>query len=89
MKEVHSDTLGQGFEQCSSAEDVGERETTRFRSQKTGALLGYLAYHLERTHPRGMLMDILWGGDHPRAELLRLTPCPRYGGRTYPHGGRG
>jgi hypothetical protein len=30
----------------------GEREVTRFRTQKTGALLGYLAYHLHETDPR-------------------------------------
>ena len=46
----------------------GDREITPFRTQKTGALLGYLAYHLERTHPPEVLMDILWGGGHPRAK---------------------
>jgi len=70
----------------------GEREITRFRTQKTGALLGYLAYHLERTHPREVLMDILWRGGHPRAEpfrLQRVAACPGCGRPTYPQGGRG
>ncbi len=70
----------------------GDREITRFRTQKTGALLGYLAYHLERTHPRELLMDLLSRGSHPRAEpfrLRRLVLCPDYVRRTHPQGGRG
>ena len=67
----------------------GDREITRFRTQKTGALLGYLAYHLERTHPREVLMDILSCRSHPRAELLPLGACPDYGRPTYSQGGRG
>jgi len=35
----------------------GERGITRFRTQQTGALLGYFSYHLERTHPGEVLMD--------------------------------
>ena len=45
----------------------GEREVTRFRTQKTGALLGYLAYHLERSHPREVLVELLWPGTSPLA----------------------
>jgi len=30
----------------------GERVITRFSTQKTGALLGYLAYYGDRAHPR-------------------------------------
>ncbi|HZP83418.1 MAG TPA: hypothetical protein VFB21_17370 [Chthonomonadaceae bacterium] len=30
----------------------GERTVTRFKSQKIGALLAYLAYHLQQAHPR-------------------------------------
>ncbi len=45
----------------------GEREITRFRTQKTGALLGYLAYHAERAHPREVLIDLLWPESTPAA----------------------
>ena len=62
----------------------GDREITRFSTQKTGALLGYLAYHLKHTHPREVLMDILWGGGHPRAELLPRAHCPGSGRLTHP-----
>ena len=37
---------------------------TRFRSQKFGVLLAYLACHLDRTHPRELLITLLW----PEAE---------------------
>jgi DNA-binding SARP family transcriptional activator len=37
-----------------------DRIITRFRTQKTGALLAYLAYYRERTHPREQLIEMLW-----------------------------
>ncbi len=40
-----------------------DRTITRFRTQKTAALLAYLAYHLGRTFPRETLVDMLWPGD--------------------------
>jgi predicted ATPase/DNA-binding SARP family transcriptional activator len=43
----------------------GARVFTRFCTQKTGALLAYLAYFLDRAHPRDTLIDLLW----PQAEL--------------------
>jgi predicted ATPase/DNA-binding SARP family transcriptional activator len=43
----------------------GDRIITRFRTQKTGALLAYLAYYRERSHPRELLIDLLW----PEADL--------------------
>ncbi len=51
----------------------GDREITRFRTQKTGALLGYLAYHLERTHPREVLMDLLWPESAPATGRQSLS----------------
>jgi predicted ATPase/DNA-binding SARP family transcriptional activator len=39
---------------------LGERLITRFRSQKTGALLAYLAFYRERMHPREVLIDLFW-----------------------------
>jgi adenylate cyclase len=38
----------------------GDREITRFRTQKTGALLAYLAYHRQRIHLREQLIELLW-----------------------------
>ena len=64
----------------------GERQVTRFRTQKTGASADY---HLARARRREVLTDILWRGGHPRADLLRLAPCPGSGRPTYPQGGRG
>src|ERR1043166_7329566 len=36
------------------------RLITRFRTQKTGALLAYLAYFRGRTHGRETLIELLW-----------------------------
>jgi predicted ATPase/DNA-binding SARP family transcriptional activator/transposase len=44
-----------------------DREVTRFRTQKTGSLLGYLAYYLHRSHPREALIESLWPDAEPRA----------------------
>src|SRR5437870_1892144 len=38
----------------------GERFIARFPSRKAAALLAYLAYHLNRTHPREVLIALLW-----------------------------
>src|ERR1051326_3118100 len=38
----------------------GDRLITRFRSQRTAALLAYLAYYRQRRHPREVLIDLLW-----------------------------
>jgi predicted ATPase/DNA-binding SARP family transcriptional activator len=38
----------------------GDRVMTRFRTQKTGLLLAYLAYYPYRSHPREALIDLLW-----------------------------
>ncbi len=45
--------------------EQGARVVTRFRTQKVGALLAYLAYHHQRSHPREVLTDLLW----PDADL--------------------
>ncbi|HZT43671.1 MAG TPA: AAA family ATPase [Chthonomonadaceae bacterium] len=36
------------------------QEILHFRKQKTGALLAYLAYFQDRTHPREELIDLFW-----------------------------
>lgn len=38
----------------------GDREITRFRSQKYGGLLAYLAVHLRTPHAREYLIDLFW-----------------------------
>ena len=38
----------------------GERIVTRFRTQKTGALLAYLAYHRQQSHSREVLIELFW-----------------------------
>jgi len=54
------------FEPCrirmlgSLSVELGEVELHRFRTQKTGALLAYLAYHAGVAHPREILADLLW-----------------------------
>src|SRR5207247_9087775 len=39
-----------------------DRVVSRFRTRKAGALLAYLAYHHQRSHPREQLVDLLWPG---------------------------
>src|SRR5260370_11060612 len=38
----------------------GDRVVARFRSQRTGSLLAYLAYYGHRSHPREVLIELLW-----------------------------
>src|SRR5437867_3710084 len=45
---------------------------TRFPSQKTGALLAYLAYHVHRQHPRETLIELLWPEGNLEAGRLSL-----------------
>src|SRR5690348_6099027 len=44
----------------------------RFQTQKTGALLAYLACHRDRQHPREELMELLWPDTEPTAGRNRL-----------------
>src|SRR3989442_4040926 len=39
---------------------TGGNSTTHFRTRKTAELLAYLAYFIERSHPREILIDLLW-----------------------------
>jgi predicted ATPase/DNA-binding SARP family transcriptional activator len=50
----------------------GDRVVTRFRSQKTGALLAYLAFYRQRSHPREVLIELLWPECGPDAGRHRL-----------------
>jgi len=50
----------------------GEREITRFRTEKTAALLAFLAYHLDHAHPREVLAELLWPWSAPGAGRTTL-----------------
>lgn len=45
----------------------GDRTISRFRTRKTAALLAYLAYHTDRSHPREALIELLWPWASPAA----------------------
>src|SRR5438552_7513122 len=49
-----------------------DRGITRFRTQKTGALLAWLAYDLERLHRREALIEQLWPEHDPKAGRVSL-----------------
>lgn len=49
------------------------RSVTRFQTQKTGALLAYLAYYPQRSHPREVLIELLWPESEPRAGRNKLS----------------
>src|SRR5262245_38422538 len=51
----------------------GAHVITRFRTQKTGALMAYLAYYLDRAHPREALFELLWPECLPEAGRDRLS----------------
>src|SRR5437016_5808362 len=50
-----------------------DRVVTRFQTQKTGALLAYLAYHCQRSQPREALIERLWPESDPRAGRNKLS----------------
>ncbi len=52
---------------------VGAQTTTRFRTQKTAALLAYLACHPERAHAREVLVELLWPEDDPESGRHKLS----------------
>src|SRR5258708_15708110 len=52
----------------------GNVETARFQSRKSGGLLAYLAYHLNQTHSRDILIDRIWPDlDADRARVCLST----------------
>jgi predicted ATPase/DNA-binding SARP family transcriptional activator len=50
-----------------------DRVIARFQTQKTGALLAYLAYHCHRSYPRELLIELLWPESEPRAGRNKLS----------------
>lgn len=51
----------------------GDRIVTRFRSQKSASLLAYLAYYGQRTHPRQVLIELLWPESNVRLARHNLS----------------
>lgn len=52
--------------------EAGNEVVTRFRTQKTGALLAYLALHVQRAHSREELADLFWPDIDPEAARANL-----------------
>jgi predicted ATPase/DNA-binding SARP family transcriptional activator len=50
-----------------------DRVITRFRNYKAGALLAYLAFHLDRRHPREVLFELFWPECVPNAGRHNLS----------------
>lgn len=50
----------------------GDRVISQFRSRKAAALLAYLAYYVHRSHPREVLIELLWPGSLVRAGRTNL-----------------
>lgn len=57
-----------GLRACSDAAEID-----RFRTQKTGSLLAYLAFHMGRAHSREMLTEQMWPEDPPVAARHKLS----------------
>jgi DNA-binding SARP family transcriptional activator len=51
----------------------GDRTLSRFRTRKTAALLAYLTYHPDRSHPREVLVELLWPWANPAAGRHSLS----------------
>ena len=51
----------------------GERALEKFQTQKTAALLAYLAFYSHRRHTREELIDLLWPDAEPEAGRNRLS----------------
>src|SRR5438477_8473030 len=51
----------------------GERLITRFRTQQTGALLAYLAYHRHQSHSRETLIELFWPESEPETGRHNLS----------------
>ncbi len=51
----------------------GSHVVTRFRTQKTGLLLAYLALHHERAHGREELAELFWEDSDKPLQSLRMA----------------
>ncbi len=50
-----------------------DRTISRFRTQKTAALVAYLAYYRERSHPREALIELFWPDSEPESGRHSLS----------------
>src|SRR5437879_5509522 len=50
-----------------------DRLVEHFRTQKCAVLFAYLAYHLQRAHPREELVELLWPESEPHAGRKNLS----------------
>src|SRR5215467_4337513 len=51
----------------------GQQVISRFRTQKSAALLAYLACHPRQPHSREVLMTLLWPDHDPQASRNNLS----------------
>ncbi len=63
-----------------------DRAIARFRSRKGGALLAYLAYHQQQSHPRDTLIELLWPDSPWNAGRTNLRTELSWLRRLEPHG---
>src|SRR5437667_8566682 len=49
-----------------------DRTITRFATRQTGAVLAYLAFYSRRSHPRDLLMGIVWPEDTEYTDRHKL-----------------
>ncbi len=52
---------------------LGEQLIARFTTQKAASLLAYLACHRRETHPREVLIELLWPESEPKAGRASLS----------------
>src|SRR5690348_8635319 len=50
-----------------------QRVITRFTTQKVASLLAYLAYYPHKSHPRDVLIELLWPDGLPQAGRASLS----------------
>jgi predicted ATPase/DNA-binding SARP family transcriptional activator len=67
----------------------GDRIVTRFRTQRTGLLLAYLAYYRGRPHLREGLIETLWPDGNPSATRANLRDLLRWLRRELEASGEG
>jgi hypothetical protein len=52
---------------------LADKIIARFSTQKSAALLAYLAFYRHQTHPREVLLEMLWPESDPHAGRARLS----------------
>ena len=62
----------------------GECVVSRFRTQKVGLLLAYLAYYLNRSHRRDELSELLWPESAPTVGRQNLRQTLSLGRSQHP-----